>query len=263
MDKKIFKRIVAAVVGIAMAAGLIVASPALTAKAANSTKGAYTTVSFENVKWKEKLSDEENDKNLSVNRYNLSVEHKTKSQVTKNMTMSNTIYIPKDALKKDNSRVDLDFGLDIYNKSFQGYIQAKYKLVLENHFGYVVMWKEDTTNNWKMSRTGSMASYKKKGDYYVITVKDLPLLDEAEYWPKGKRKTKSMDKLTKTYTFRSVINFGGQGQKMTKKKIYVSDMAIKAKKTVTTNFTSKDYTAVDWWSQKTDKTNPARVGKLP
>ncbi len=261
MEKKFFKCLIAATLGIAMVAGMIISTPALTARAANSTKGAYTTVSFEKVKWNEKLSDEENDKKLSVNRYNLSVEHKTNSKLTKNMTMSNTIYIPKEALKADNSRVDLDFGMDVYNKSVQGYIQAKYKLVMENHFGYVVMWKEDTTN-WKMSRAGSLASYKKKGNYYAVTVKNLPLKDEIEYWQNDTRKTKPVEKQTKAFTLRSVINFGSQGQKMTKKKVYVSDMTIKAKNTVTTTFESKDYTDVSWWSQKTDKTKKAKVGTI-
>ncbi len=271
MEKKFLRRLIAATLGIAMAAGMIIGTPALSARAADSTKVVYLSVAFKNVRWEppEIRSEEENQKIVGQNRYSLNVAHKTRSKLTKNMSISNTVYVPVDALKADDSRFDLDYGVHVTsfdkkgNPVWGGFIEAKYKIVLENHYGYIVMWKEDASNDYKPSRVGGFATYKKVGKYYAVTIKNIPLKDFINVWDENKKTDvpKAIN-TKKTCLINTNVSFGSQGQKMSKKPIYLTDLTVNAKKTITTNFTKKDYEGVNGWSEAKQRDVRPKVGTI-
>ena len=101
----------------------------------------------------------------------------------KSMTLSGTIYIPKKALKSKNDSVMITAELRLWNFPFvqgadpnAGVVYGKYDFLLKLNKKKKVTLKK--LINKKESKAGKYASVKKKGKYYVVTLKKIPMNGE-------------------------------------------------------------------------------------
>ncbi len=259
------KRLIASLLSMTLAAAAFIAAPAITAQAATSKKGVYVTTTFDGAKWNDKKSDEYNQKQLEKNRYSIAVRCPQKAKLTKTMKMSFTIYVPVAALKKDWSKFQIDCGLQVGNdKNWGGYVDSKYNLRLENYFGAIALIKGERAKNYKQSRASNIAKFKKAGNYYVVTVKDMPLSDKLIYFDEKTKQDKVKELPTnKTSYITPDFGFGGEGQKMDKSKVFVTDISVTTAKTFTISFNKKDeYAGVYGWCNRTNKGVKARVATI-
>ena len=118
--------------------------------------------------------------------YTISFGYKTRSKLTKSMTYSAVWLIPDTVLAKGN-RILLDGALNFYSLKdllCVGRVRAKSRYFLENTDGKISIRRETFVikqNKWVKARLAGTASVKRSGNYYEVTLKQVPL--EAVYHP--------------------------------------------------------------------------------
>ena len=230
---------------LALFVGVFAAIPSATAQAATN-KAMQMKVSFNG---KRDSAQAYND-----NIYGMLAGYKKTAKVKKNMSVSGKVYVPVSALKKSEDSVHVDVWLDLCNKKgdYIGAIDSKYTIILTKEGKKVSLVKWNKSKE-KIEKIGSLASYKKSNNYYVITLKNVPI--ENKYI-NTKDKKVSLNTKT-TYNLNQGIIVTGTCSKVSKKYIYVDDLMLKGTSTQKITFNKKDYTFVDGFYK--DKARTVKV----
>lgn len=170
MEKAALRRMFTAVLACVLLACCV---PADTAQAAVN-KALAVPYSFENLTW-----NKDGDKAGKNNGYPILLPGTEKQVSVKGIKMGAVVYMPKKALKKKGSSINFEFHLSLERKGkFVGYTRPGVTLVMHNDKGKVKMlaWHEQKQKEVKASTYASFKGGKGKyKDYYVITLKNLPL----------------------------------------------------------------------------------------
>ena len=161
-----------------------------------------------------------------------------KCKATKNMKLSCTVYIPVNALKKgDFFVIDPMVGLNTPSK-YLGTVFGKYRVQVEmNNKGTFNIWKQ--TDEGVAGKLGSKyASVKKQGNFYVVTIKKIPLCSWAF--------NGTPDNKVKMYTAKSLyLSAYARVYRNSSKKwtgyLYMDNITLYAQKTLKMTFDKKDY----------------------
>lgn len=190
--------------------------------------------SFKNLTW-----EKDGDK-TEQNGYTLVLQVSTKSVSLKGLKREAVVYVPKKAVSKKGSGVDFSLYADVHSKKgkYIGWIMPQITLILENRGGKVKMyaWHEIKQKEVKASPYASVkAGNGKYKDYYIVTLKQVPLA--GEILGEGGKKTKI------TNNSKGVLVLGltmhGRGNK-TDGTLYVDSMtASSGKKTIADHTFSK------------------------
>ncbi len=157
------------------------------------------------------------------------------------MSISAKVYVPAKALKKKGDEIWILGSMTLNEgEEYLGFVDSKYYLTLRRTGKKKVKLFKVSYSSNKESKVGKYASVKKKGSYYIVTVKKLPLADffdsEDNPAPIDTEKTFTLES---SVTVISVTKKGWSGN------VYVDDVKLKsAKKTQTVTFNKKDYLGI-------------------
>lgn len=210
--------------------GALAAIPCDTAQAATN-KGLRMKVSFNGKR--------EGDAAYDNNCYGFLAQYTKTSKLKKNMTVSGKVYVPVSALKKNGDIIHINVWEDLITDKkgeYIGSIESNYTIMLIKDGKKLRLAKWNASKE-KEEKIGNLATYKKSGDYYVITLKNVPL--ENKY---RNNKGKKVSLNTKTaYKIAQGISVTGTCSKVSNKYVYVDDRSIKAASTLKITFDKKDY----------------------
>ena len=186
--------------------------------------------------------DRESDAVWTNNNYVLQAGHKKASKVKKNMKISAKVYVPVAALKKDEDTVHVDAWVSLETKKndFVGDIRTKYTVMLikDGKKMRVALWDPAKEKELK---PGKMASYKKSGKYYVITLNNMPL-ENVVYKDEQASKINTKSE----YNLGQGISITGTCTKSSGY-VYVDDLMISGVTTKKITFNKKDYKWYSGW----------------
>ena len=241
-------KLMAKLLVLALFVGVFAAIPSATAQAATN-KAMQMKVSFNG---KRDSAQAYND-----NCYGMMAGYKKTAKVKKNMSVSGKVYVPVSALKKSGDSIHIDFWMDLCSKKgdYIGSIDSKYTIILTKDGKKVSLVKWNKSKE-KIEKIGSLASYKKSNNYYVITLKNVPL--ENQY-VNTKDKRVSLNTKT-TYNLNQGISVAGTCSKVSNKYIYVDDLMLKGTSTQKITFNKKDYAFVDGFYK--DKARTVKVAAI-
>lgn len=210
-------------------------------EAASKNKALAFEYSFKNMTYEK----DGGDKCSYNNNYTIVLAGTNKKTAIKNLKLGGTVYIPKKALKKKNSVVDINMYLDAIksNGVYYANISGRYLTSVVNENGKIKLhvWDEKKQKEAKASSFATCKSgngtYK---DYYIVTLKNISLMDEMYLVDNGgKEEYKKITSKTK-YALNLGMNICGQGYK-TSGTMYIDNLTVKngSKKIVNQDFTKK------------------------
>ncbi len=233
------KKFIAKFLVLALCVGVFSAIPSAMAQAATH-KGLQMKVSFNGKR--------EGEKAYNDNTYGLIAGYKKNAKVKKNMSVSGKVYVPTSALKKDGDSIHITLWLDLCTKKgdYVGAINSNYTIMLIKEGNKLRLAKWNNSKE-KEGKIGSLASYKKSNNYYVITLKNVPL--ENKYLDTEGKKVSLNTKTT--YSLNQGITVTGTCSKVSNKYVYVDDLMLKGTSTQKITFDKKDYRFVDGFYKDT------------
>lgn len=187
--------------------------------------------------------DKESDAAWMNNNYVMQAGYKKASKIKKNMKMSAKVYVPAAALKKNGDTVIVDAWINLENSKngkYAGEIGAKYQVILSKEGKKIRLALVDLVKE-KECKPGKIASYKKSGKYYVITINNMPLKNTVY----KDEKTSKINTKTK-YNLGQGIGVTGICTK-TSGYVYVDDLKISGVTTQKITFNKKDYKWYSGW----------------
>ena len=187
--------------------------------------------------------DKESDEAWMNNNYVMQAGYKKASKIKKNMKMSAKVYVPAAALKKNGDTVIVDAWINLENSKngkYAGEIGAKYQVILSKEGKKIRLALVDLVKE-KECKPGKIASYKKSGKYYVITINNMPLKNTVY----KDEKTSKINTKTK-YNLGQGIGVTGICTK-TSGYVYVDDLKISGVTTQKITFNKKDYKWYSGW----------------
>lgn len=234
MSKKFMKKILLSLLTVCI---LLSCIPVDTVLAAGN-RALAVPYSFKNLTW-EKNGDKCGFENL----YSIILPGKEKKSSLKNLKMGAVVYIPKKAIKRKESRINLGLYLDIMKKDeYIGEISPRVTVVLTNENGKTKLyaWDELKQKDVKASKYASFKTGKGKyKDYYIVTLKNLPLMQEIVMDGDGSGKRVKITENTK-YVFNTGLSITGEGYK-TSGTLYLNELTVTSsgKKIVNHTFAKK------------------------
>ena len=199
---------------------------AVPAFAANkAVRGNLKTIAF----------DPEND---DPNHIFFGATQKSKGKATKTMKLSCEVYLPVSALKSDGDHFIIDPMVGLWDdKGYYGTIYGKYRVCLQLQNKKPVLLKE-TDKGIGAKLSSKVATVKKSGKYYVITIKKIPLCNWAfDMTPDKKIKIVT----NKNVYLDTYVRVCLRGKKAWNGYVYVDNLTLYAKKTQKMTFNKKDY----------------------
>lgn len=187
--------------------------------------------------------DKESDAAWMNNNYVMQAGYKKASKIKKNMKMSAKVYVPAAALKMNGDTVIVDAWINLENSKngkYAGEIGAKYQVILSKEGKKIRLALVDLVKE-KECKPGKIASYKKSGKYYVITINNMPLKNTVY----KDEKTSKINTKTK-YNLGQGIGVTGICTK-TSGYVYVDDLKISGVTTQKITFNKKDYKWYSGW----------------
>lgn len=173
--------------------------------------------------------------------------YKSKIKLSKNATITQTLYIPKKALSKKNSEVNISAYVDLLpskKSGYVGHIQSKYSLTLRRNAKKIEIsgWNLETgrQDSSKVRKCTKLTSYNSK--YYKVTFA-FPLQKKMTN-PKGKMV--SINYKNK-YRLLHGVSVAGRGAKANNVYLYADNFIIKSgSKTLDRiTFNKKDYDFIE------------------
>jgi hypothetical protein len=157
------------------------------------------------------------------------------------MKLSVKVYVPASALKKNWDRVYVNTGIDLENSKngkYAGTISSRYPVILikDGKKIQVELYDSVTDRNIK---AGKLASCKKSGKYYMITINNMPLRNVVS---KDEKESKINTK-TKYNIIQGVAITGVCSK--SSGYIYVDDIKFSGVTTQKITFNKKDYKFCD------------------
>ncbi len=163
----------------------------------------------------------------------------TKKQVKlkTNMTAQATVYIPKSLLSGMNCRFYLAPQVSMYDNMLKYvgtvYDKTSYIMVLNNGYN-VKAYSLGSNGKYDLNKATSYAKVTTSGKYYKVTLK-VPM--DKVYYKSGK---KSSIKTNKAYNVAVGVEIFG-AETAGKGTIYVDDLKVNSKPSISINFSKKDY----------------------
>lgn len=196
------------------------------------------------------LSQEEITKAMSANSYSLATSIDGAIKLNRKMTLSAKFYIPKAMLKNQGSKINL-LPLLICRCSncptvYQ--IWGKYAVVVSKDAGKVKINLYDAKS--APVKTEKTASLKKKGKYYVLTLKNYPM-NAKTHEEKGITRSVKVP-VSGTYHTDVLTSMTAMGSAF-KGAVYVDDLKLSAKKITKISYDKKDYKKVYGFSTYSGK----------
>lgn len=237
--KQFMKRTGALLLALAVAATTI---GGLEAQAASANKALSVTYSFNGQSY-----EKDGEKSDYNNNHSITVAGNSKKAVLKKTKLGMDVYIPKTALKKNNSCVSVSMGLDILDNKgeYMAYLPGRIVLNVVKEQGKVNLYGWDTVSekDVKAAKYGTCKSGTGKyKSFYVIKMKNISLSDKMLLvGDKGTEKVKANAK----YAFNVCASVCGENTK-DNGKFYLDNMKVmqgtKAIQSIT--FSTKP----DWFS---------------
>lgn len=227
--------VLARVLVLTLLIGIFAAVPSAEASAATN-KALRTKVAFDGQK--------ESDEAWENNSYTLTAAYKNTTKLKKNMKASETVYVPVAALKKNGDTVHMDTFVAVSNAKsgeWVGDVRSNYTVMLIKEGKKVRLGLWNIAKS-KEEKIGKYATVKKSGKYYVVTIKNLPLMNKMYV---AEEQIKAINTKTKYDTALSV-NVTGTCSK-TSGYVYADDLKLQAAKTQTITFDKKDYKWLAGW----------------
>lgn len=168
--------------------------------------------------------------------------YKGTSKISKNMKVSGSVYVPVAALKKDGDTVHIDGFVDVCNKKsgdFIGNIPSSYTIMLRKEGRKITLAKWNNSKN-KEEKIGNIATYKKSGNYYVVSLKKVPLTNKIQT---AGQKTISINTKT-SYALNQGIVVTGTCSKINGY-AYVDNLLLSGTSLRKITFNKKDYSFID------------------
>ena len=189
-----------------------------------------TPVSFGAVK------DNPTEAQLAKNRYDIYVDMEKMTQLKAKMTISAKVIIPGSVFTSEDDEFRILPGLELVDAkgNYLCGFESKYDFYLAKEGSAPVLAKKFTNTN-KFRGAGIYGSVKKSGKYYVVELKNLPLLDLSA--SDGKTKLSKLIAGGKKYQVSvSIIVQGAFRKKVSGQYVYVDDVKLAAAQTQTVNF---------------------------
>lgn len=164
---------------------------------------------------------------------------KKQAKLTKSMTAQATVYIPTSLLDGINERFYLAPYVVMYDNLLQyaGTVFDKTSYIMVLHDGNSVnAYAVGSDNKYNLKTPCSYAKVTKSGKYYKVTLK-IPM--DSKYYKNGKS---SAIKTNKKYNISVGVEIFGAATKG-KGTIYVDDLKVNTKPSISINFSKKDYVA--------------------
>ncbi len=239
----------------ALLIGLLIPFGALDAQAA-ANKALSMKVSFNG----KTSSDEVTDDDWNNNSYMMYAAYKKNVKVQKGMKASQTIYFPASVLKKDGDCINFSIFLNIDNTNGKvvGCLWGADAFTICRENGKVKL-KRFNTIKGKEQKVGNLATLKKSGQYYVVSIKNLTF--QSKIWPDSGKPVK-VAKYNKKCNVAQAVSFTGLCRKTNSAVVYLDNLSLKSDSTYKISFDKKDYKDVWGWSQRKEKIWPASVTKI-
>ena len=117
----------------------------------------------------------------------LATQKKADKLAKSTMKISGKVYIPLTAFTKKNDEIAISPQLNLSNYPFKegqdnyaGVVYSKYDVILKYTGSEIILYKQTgSPSDQKRTSIGSYASVKKSGDYYIVTLKNLPLTGDC------------------------------------------------------------------------------------
>ncbi len=223
--------------------------------AAAKNKALQISFSFDG---KNDAKESEAEKAWFNNQYDVMPAITTKEAKIHGAKMSGQIYVPKTVLKKKNSRLNIGTGMGLFTKEgvYAGDVQSRYNFNIENVGGNNIEVHGWDNLKEKGAKAGSYAtckagtgSYK---SYYVITLKNVPVINKVYVWDQEKQElVPETLKTTAKYKFGAQYSICGLKTK-TSGKVYFDNLEVTNGKNTISN--------VDF-SKKSDRCTVNNKGK--
>ncbi len=188
-------------------------------------------ISFDAVK------DDPTDEELAKNRYDIFVDLENMLKLKKGITISAKIIIPSSIFKSEEDEFRILPHLEVVDKkgNYLCGFSSKYGFCLAKEGNAPVLAKQ-FTNRSKFRGAGIYGSVKKSGTkYYVVEIKNIPLLDLAA--SDGKTKLSKLISGGKKYQLGvSFVIEGAFSKKVRGQSVYVDDIKLTASKTQFVDF---------------------------
>lgn len=202
------------------------------------------------------------DAQLAKNRYDIFIDLENLLKLKKGITISAKIIIPGSIFKSEEDEFKILPGLEVADQkgNYLCGFASKYEFCLAKEGNAPVLAKQFINRN-KFRGAGIYGSVKKSGSkYYVVELKNLPLLDLSV--SDGKTKLSKMIAGGKKYQLGvSVIIQGAFSKKVSGQSVYVDDVKLTASKTQSVNFSKASaYRALH--ASKGSKDIGVKVAKL-
>ncbi len=192
------------------------------------------------------------------------VQHTKTGKLKKNMSISCTIYVPVSALKKNNEFILLDPSLVLCTKKngqlqYTGRIVGKYGLQLQYdaHQRKVVLWKHAQD---VVTGVGKYGSFTRKGNYYVVKMKNIPLMNK--YFTDNPDNMKKIN-TKKAYYLLSNLRVFRMGKSEWTGTFYIDNLQLKSTSTQKVTFNKKDYADIGAFNFGKDGNMKVKVKKVP
>lgn len=217
MNKKILKKVFTFLLTVC----ILISCTSMDTVLAAANRALSVSYSFKKLTWQK-----DGDK-CAQNTYSIVLPGKTKKTALKDLKMGGVVYIPKKAIKRNESCVNLSFYLDIFNSNekYIGDVRPRIVITLVNENGKAKLyaWDEVKEKNVKASSYASFKAGKGKyKDYYIVTLKNNPLIQEIVL--DGSEKRQKITSKTK-YAFNAGICITGEGYK-TSGTLYLDELSV-------------------------------------
>lgn len=184
--------------------------------------------------------------NWNANTYVLNTQYKKADKLKNGMKSSMTVYIPTATLKKDGDCVHISTFVALYETKkgeWRGDINGQYTVMLRKNGKKIELAKWNETKQ-KEEKIGKLATYKKSGKYYVVTINNMTY--QSKMWnSKGKQvKVSSLSGKSKYY-MAQCVNITGLCAKSKNVNLYVDNLTLNGNTTQKVTFDKKDY--IDIW----------------
>ena len=205
-----------------------------------SNKAAGLKVSYFPQSGKEGTADEEWNRNA----YQFEVTMKTKTALKKQNYESAKILVPASMFKKDGDAISFMLNMSAMTKEKGKYVTRFY---CQSHYWFQFQISDNKTNlslhdglSGKEANVKQYVSVKKKGKYYVLNFKNIPVCREVYDHKLGENDPDwkpTSEKFFLTPVLFYYCNFGQKGSSY----VYLDEVSVKAKKTRTVTFNKVDY----------------------
>jgi hypothetical protein len=180
------------------------------------------------------------EKEINRNAYSVFVDLEKPTKLKKNITIDAKIIVPASIFTSEDDELRIIPGFELATADAKDYVcgfVSNYIFYLSKEGKSPILTKQ-LSNGDKFTAAGTYGSVKKSGNYYVVSLKKVPLYDISS--SDDSIKLSSLVSKGETYMPGvSVLLRGNFKKKVSKKNIYIDDVKLNAASVQTVNFSNK------------------------